>query len=140
MTDKELNILVEKLKASNSKEDAIFDINEGAGPDGGHYIKANRQGLRLFAAELLEGSNDSRIIDERKDKRAIPISTIEWSDGDVVLEHIEPIFGIQRKQEAADPVNKFKEKLIVGSILAVVIFIIICLIVGFITIVKDIAQ
>lgn len=141
MTDEEIKRVIDQLKTDNPETDALFDINfYGGGPDES-FIKANKQGLQLFAAELLQGSIESKKIIEDKEKNIIPLNhTNEWVNGDVLIDYIEPTFATRQKPEEPKKKNKLKHKLIGIGLSIFLLFLVICLIVGFVTIVKDINQ
>ena len=54
MTEKELENIISNLNKSNKKEEAIFGFYYQEGDEYNTYIKANKQGLGLFSAELLK--------------------------------------------------------------------------------------
>ena len=59
MNKEELQNIIDKLESENRKEKAYFGIFEyGSGPDES-YIKADKQGLELFALEILKAARDS---------------------------------------------------------------------------------
>ena len=79
MTDDELKKVVEALKANNSQALASFGIytfgENSADPDE-FYIKANKSGLKLFAAEIIQASINSQYIIEHKKITALNLSEL----------------------------------------------------------------
>ncbi|HYF04264.1 MAG TPA: hypothetical protein VEC36_12855 [Patescibacteria group bacterium] len=143
MTDDELKKVVGALKTNNSEELASFGIytfgENSADPDE-FYIRANKSGLQLFAAEIIQASINSQYIIEHKEKTIIPFETVEWKDeeSDILLAYIKPIKENRQqiKKPVLEPHNAFKEKIIIISVIAALIIFIICGITGFIIIVN----
>lgn len=57
MEKDELQQIIDRLEATHSKDDAYFGIFEYGGDPDESFIKANKQGLGLFAAELLKAAS-----------------------------------------------------------------------------------
>lgn len=134
MKDDELKAVVEKLNNSNQKDEAVFGVFQyGGGPDES-FIKANKSGLQIFAAEILKASLESKSIIEDKEKSIIPLDyNSDWVDenSDVFLQYIEPIGGT-RQNSLPIVINKYariKEDIFkVGcAIIAIFLFACVCL-------------
>jgi hypothetical protein len=70
----ELKAIIDQLETANSKDEAYFGIFQyGGGPDES-FIKANKQGLELFAAAILRASRDADEIVVDKENNSIPLS------------------------------------------------------------------
>lgn len=111
--ENDLNEIIDKLEKTNSKSDASFGIFQyGGGPDES-YIKGNKQGLELFAAELLKASKDAEDIVSDKEKEIIPLEYEEgWIDGDIFIQYIQP--SLEKREGLDEPSNKtsWKDKLL----------------------------
>ncbi|MGV6861231.1 MAG: hypothetical protein ACWA41_05640 [Putridiphycobacter sp.] len=131
----ELNKIIELLERSNSKKDAYLAIYQyGFGPDES-FAKANKDGLELFAAQLLKASLETDKILSDKDKNIIPLNyNEEWIEGEIFIQYIESTD--KKGYEARKEVYKesFFAKLIPVGCFGVFIFIVIAAIVGAISI------
>jgi hypothetical protein len=138
MINQELNTIIEKLKANNPKEDAIFGMHIYGGSTDESYIKANKEGLKRYAAELLAASIELESLKGNTEKKVIPFHTIEdWVDemSDTYIQYIEPVF--EKKNSVSEELKKatIKEKLLGGItgfvIISVLLFILFLIINGF---------
>jgi len=140
LNKEEIKKIIDKIESFNSKDEAYFGIfDTGPVNQNEGFIKGNREGLSLFAIELLKaiqkkddsGANEKSVfysldqkaewIDERS---VIRIAYIEASD--------EP-----RKKAEFQPVLKSgKVKIIEITLILIIIFGILAMIVGIITIAK----
>ncbi|MCC6371298.1 MAG: hypothetical protein IT236_09865 [Bacteroidia bacterium] len=137
MTDEELKTIINKLDTKHKKAEAIFGIFQyGGGPEE-CFIRANKSGLQIFAAELLQASVDSKsIIEDTKKKVILLDQDAEWLDdnADVCLQYIEPMDG--SRQESLKILNENDssmqaEVFKIGCILlAVFLFACLCLGIG----------
>ena len=140
MTKEELQQVINQLTESNLEEEAFFGVLEYGGTEE-HYIKANRQGLELFAAELLKASRDAEQIINISDNN---VHLIEWDDdvwledSEVFINYIEPSF---MKRDQAENSNKegeetWKDSIFKYGCLMLVALALISMIVGLITIAR----
>jgi hypothetical protein len=138
LTQEELTGIISKLEPVVSKDTALFEIYQyGGGPDES-FIKANRQGLQLFAIELLKASLKVEQTLGDPTKSTIGIEHHEMlENGDIGIHYIEPTSEIRQAASKPTP-NKetWKDKLIKGGCISVAGIIIIATIVGFISIFK----
>ena len=65
--------IIEQLRRYIREDDATFGIFQYGGGADESYIKADKQGLRLFALELLMAAQKSNEILHDKEKSIIPI-------------------------------------------------------------------
>jgi len=90
---KEINEIITKLNDSCHHDKASFGIHHIGGHQE-HYIKANPDGLKLFAVELLEAANESENIVNHKDKNVFVMdqanSDYLHPESDIVIEYITP--------------------------------------------------
>lgn len=108
----------------------------GGGPDES-FAKANKQGLELFAAQLLRASLESENIEVDEKKNIIPLDyEEEWIEGDIFIQYVEPTD--KKASEAKEELYKenFVDKLIPFGCAGVLIFIVVSAIVGVISIFK----
>ena len=126
MTEEEMKIVIEKLRTEKAKNDAIFGLFiYGGGPEES-FIKANKSGLEIFAAKLLEASLENDSVINHKEKSIIHLEEeAEWIDkeSDIYLDYIEPISRTrpQKLPEKANKTSKFKDELFqVGCVLILV--------------------
>ena len=90
MEKEELNRIIEKIENNNSKDKAFFGVHSMENGDEA-YIKANKNGLELFAVELLKASLKSDEIIEDSEKSIITFDPKEkWITGNIWIGYIEP--------------------------------------------------
>lgn len=96
MTKEELQKIIEQFDEEELKRQGIFSILQYGGGSDESFIKANKEGLEMFALELLKSSRDAESIITDKEKNIIPLNYDEsWIDefGDTFIQYIEPIKG-----------------------------------------------
>ena len=105
MTDEELKKLITELENRNEKDKAYFGFYQyGGGPDES-YIKANKKGLELYAAELLKAGIESENLEFNENKIASVGLDIDWidEDGEFFFDYVE----LTNKEK--EPKKKFPE-------------------------------
>jgi uncharacterized integral membrane protein len=93
MTTEEIAQAAARLKAIVPEQEAYFGIFQyGEGSDES-FIRANKQGLVLFAAEILRASAhvDDTIAHETQTIIPLKFDEAEWLDGDTLIDYIEPV-------------------------------------------------
>ncbi|PJJ59250.1 hypothetical protein [Hymenobacter chitinivorans] len=94
MTPEEITDFTVRLTAETSPQEAYFGIFQyGGGPDES-CIRANKQGLQLFAAKLLSAAAQVDETLAHETQTIIPFEDeVEdsWLDGDVFVQYIEPL-------------------------------------------------
>jgi len=121
------------IKKRNSSEDAyfgLFPISEG---DDGYYISANRQGLELYATELLNASLESETIVLHPQKFEYNIGQKDWIDdkSDIYIDFVSPFLEKRKNIKKDEPYKEtFKDKLITLILKILLIFLVICMIIG----------
>jgi len=125
----ELKFIISQLRKDNTEEDSFFGVLQyGGGPDES-MIKANRKGLRLYAAELLEAS----ITDSENNTIAFD-SDWTYDNADFFFDYIELSEKIQNEEKREErESNSWADKLILIGCIAGVIALIICTIIGLVT-------
>ena len=136
MSKDELQKIIDQLESGNSKDEAYFAIFQyGGGPDES-FVKANKQGLELFAAEILKASRDADEIVGDKEKNIIPLDyEEEWIEGDTFVQYIEPTLEKRKKAKHEPRKETWKDKGIKFGCFAGLIIAIVSVIVGLITMV-----
>lgn len=87
----ELETIIEKLEQNVSKENGTIGLYYRDGEDECH-LKANKDGFKLFAIELLKASINTETIIENKEKDFIPFGfNQKWFEGEVMIAYIKPI-------------------------------------------------
>ncbi|CAM1370014.1 hypothetical protein [Tenacibaculum xiamenense] len=137
MTNYELENIIFELKDSNKKEEALFGFYHQDGDEYNTCIKANKQGLELFSAELLKARLE---IENRKfENREVEYLEMEigWTDSnaDYYFENIVLTRKIKTESGESFPEYKetWKDKLYGYLIFGIIIGLFIFLIIGFIT-------
>jgi len=138
LTQDELQKIIDQLERQTSKDNATFGIFQYGGGSDESCIKADKEGLKLFALELLKASSKTNEIINDKGKNIIPIIFQEnWIDdqSDTVIQYVKPVERRQIKDE-----KKYKEtiidKVLPYGCYAAFIILAIAIIVGFWTLIK----
>ncbi len=143
VTDKKLENIISELDQNNKKEEALFGFYHQDGDAYNTSIKANKQGLELFALELLKARREIENRNFESDEVEYLEIDIDWtdSDADFYFNNIELTKKL-KTEKAPLPENKesWKNELYGYLIFGIIIGLIILLIVGFITIVSWILE
>lgn len=132
MTDNKLQNITEKLENLISKDTATFGIFRHGGDSDESYIEANKQGLLIFATQLLKAANsfDDLAIDINKQKIPLEFEG-NWIDdrSDTLIQYIKPITERQTYNKANDEKTFFDNLIPIGCF-AFAFFILIALLIG----------
>lgn len=130
MENEELEKIIEKIEAENSKEKAFFGIhNLGEGDE--LSIRANKSGLELFASELLKASKKAERIIEHTEQSIITFDPKEkWITGDIWIAYIEQQLGNRVDIKEKTYIRNWKDKVLEYSLLTVLGLIVFIFIVG----------
>ena len=137
MTEEELQKIIDQFDEEMLKRQGIFSILQYGGGSDESFIKANKEGLEMFALELLKSSRDAENVIADKKKNIIPLNYDEsWIDefGDTFIQYIEPIKEKQEFKSKKDYKQTILDKLVPLGCITAIIVIIISTIVGLITI------
>jgi hypothetical protein len=132
----ELKVIIEKLEQNASKETGTFGLyyeqHEWC------YIKANDDGFKLFAIEMLKSVLDSEKVINNNEKNYIPFGfERKWFEGEVSIEYIKPIREERSKIEnEAISKETFKHRIIKFLFISILVIILLSIIIGFYTIIK----
>ncbi|MFT3950017.1 MAG: hypothetical protein QM763_23830 [Agriterribacter sp.] len=139
MTNEELQKIIDQLDENGLKQEAVFGIfNYGAG-SGESFIKANKEGLRLFAAELLKSAKKVEEVLPPDENNIIPFDyNGDWIDENsaTFIQYVQPVSGKQftaPQQKAAIAVSN---RLVLYAWIIGIIILLAAIVVGFITIFK----
>ncbi len=139
MTNEELNKLIEQFDENALKQKGIFGILQFGGGGDESFIRANKEGLELFALQLLKSAKETETTLNHPEKTIITIDINEdWIDekGDIFIHYIEPIADKQKAKPKEDYKGTVADKLVVLGCGLVVITLIVSVLVGLVTIFK----
>ena len=100
MTIEALEKIINEFDKEELKKQAIFGLYTYGGVTEESFIKANKEGLELFALELLTSAkNSENLLKNDKDKTISLENCEEWIDQDstIYLNYIEVIEGERKK-------------------------------------------
>lgn len=133
MQKEQLQELIDKLEETQLEHDAYFKIGSENGHHTESYIRANKQGLQLFALRLLKASNQN-------EKTSLPHwfdITEEWlDDSEVFINHIQIL---QEKRTKIHPETEYSAtggKLLGYGCVLVMLLLITSTIIGLVTIIQ----
>ena len=130
MKKEELEKIIKKIETENSTEKAFFGIHSLEAGDE-LFIRANKSGLELFAAELLKASKKAEEIIEQTEQSIITFDPKEkWITGDIWIAYIEP-----KSEDRIDIIEKtyvrnWKDKFLEYTIFTILGLIVLIFIVG----------
>jgi hypothetical protein len=133
MTNEELQDFLSKLEPGISKDDALFEIYyQQDEVYGDCFVKANQDGLRLLAVELLQASIHvgQSAIEPAWDTILLEHGEM-FSNGNVILHQIEPT--LEKKQAKVDPPpvkSTWKDRLASSGCIGILVLIVIAIVVG----------
>ncbi|MFM2393955.1 MAG: hypothetical protein RLZZ546_1937 [Bacteroidota bacterium] len=137
MTEVELQKIIDQFDEDDLKSKGIFGILQyGGGPDES-YIKANKEGLQLFALELLKSARDTENLLSDPNKNIIPFdSDNDWIDDNsgTFIQYIEPIAYKQESKIVSENGNSLASKIMPWIFSTILLFILLCLLIGLYTI------
>ena len=139
MTKEELDNLINKLDTQISKDIALFEVNQYGGGLDESFIKANKEGLQLFALELLKASLKVDEIARATEKKVIHFENEEiLANSDVGIHYIKPTLEKRRNVEPGTLSKKgsWKEELTKFGCIAGVLILAFATILGVIEILK----
>jgi hypothetical protein len=130
MGTEELQDIIRKLDAENLKEQAFFGIFT-KGPDQDEcFIKANKEGLKLFALQLLRIANEHGIKTAPLDSQGGWIS----EDSDIFPLYVEVLDKKWVKMPVEESKSTLADSLIPVGCIGTLIFLFVAMLVGLVTI------
>lgn len=139
MTTEEIKDFIAKLKNDTSGDKGYFGIFMYGGGSDESFIKANKNGLKSFAVEILEATTQVDDIISDETKNIIPFNyDNEWTDenSDTCIQYIEPIIHGSDKKKVIENHDTLKDKSFKYGCIIGIIFLVIALLTGIATIVK----
>ncbi len=139
MEKEELQKIIDQFDEEKLKREAIFGIHTADGGYHESYIRANQEGLELFALELLKAAKNSRDTLADNENSVIPLSPEEdWIDdsSSTVIMYIEPIAWKQDAQPKVEFKEALFDKLVPYGCGLIMIILAMAAIVGLVTIYK----
>lgn len=94
MTPEEVADFAARLTADTPPTEAYFGIFQYGGGSDESFIKANKQGLQLFAAKILRAAAQVDETLAHETKTIFPFEAEDedsWLDGDVFMAYVEPL-------------------------------------------------
>lgn len=132
LTNEELQNIIDQFDEDELKKEAIFGISIASSDE--NFIKANKEGLALFALELLKSTRQMEMALSREDH--IPLNTdVEWIDknSDILIEYIEPISSKQPKTEYQTTLT---DRIMPFGCGLIILILVVSVVVGFITLLQ----
>ena len=139
LTKEELQKIIDQFDEEELKRQGIFGISQYGGGSDESFIRANKEGLELFALELLKSARDTEAILSDTEKNIIPFDYDEnWVDenSDTVIQYVQPIADKQKLEPKKDHRTTFADKLIPYGCGLVAIILVVAVIVGLVTLFK----
>ncbi len=136
MTKEELQKIINSFDEETLKKQAVFGVSQYGGGSDESFIRANKQGLELFALKLLKSARDTEMVLSSKEKNIIPLNYDEnWIDenSDTFIQYIEPIADSQKSK--VNIKNNLTNKIITLGFQIGFIFLIITILIGIGTII-----
>jgi hypothetical protein len=136
LTQEKLQQIIDQFDEHALRQQGIFGIYQyGGGPDES-FIRANKEGLELYALELLKSAKRMEGIPVNKGVNSIPFDE-DWTEesSDMHLHYIEPVTRKQ-KIKSDEEHKRFISKLLPYGCGLIFIILLIAIIVGFETMFK----
>jgi hypothetical protein len=139
LTKEELQKIIDQFDEEYLKQQGIFGISQYGGGSDESFIRANKEGLELFALELLKAARDSEATLADTEKKIIPFGYDgNWIDenGDTFIHYIEPIADKQKSKPKAEYKMTFSDRLMPYGCGLIAIILVVSVIVGLVTLFK----
>lgn len=139
MTNEDIQKCINKIDDQDLKKLATFGIFAIEDNWDEIAIKANKEGLQLFAMELLKASQQTKEVILDKENYTIPLnSTAEWINpkSDIKIFYVEQVDQIHEAEKIESDAENIKERFYKYSFFAILIFLGITILVGIWTIGK----
>jgi hypothetical protein len=129
MLREDLEDLIQRLRPEQGTPFfGIYDVRSEA------YIRANREGLQLFARELLRASLS---LDYNKDDTPIPLSRhLLPGDGELLLTHVRPYTGGELLLPEPDETPRFQQRMMAWGVRLGAVVVLLSALIGFYTLVR----
>ena|SRR6218665_2223040 len=133
LTKEELQKIIEQFDEDELKKQGVFGIYQYGGDSDQSFVRANKEGLELFALQLLKSARDAENLLASTKKNIIPFDYEEtWVDesSDTFIQYIEAIADKQKLKPKSEYKSTFTDKLIPYGCGLVLIILVIAVIVG----------
>jgi hypothetical protein len=137
LTKEDLQKIIDQFDEEELKRLGIFGISDNGHGSDESFIRANKEGLELFALRLIESARDIENVLNNSEKNIIPFNYWEdWIDqnSSTIIHYIEPIVEKQKLEPRTESKSTFFDKLMPFGCGLIVIVLLISLIVGLFTI------
>lgn len=139
LTKDDLQKIIEQFDEKTLKQQGIFGIAHYRGMPDENYIRANREGLVMFALQLLKAARDStpQLSDNENNITALGYHE-DWIDehSDIFIQHIQHIADQQMLKPTDAYQPKIMDKLVPFGCGLVGIILLVSLVTGFVTLWK----
>lgn len=135
LTKEELQKIIEKFDEDELKSQGTFGIFQYGGGSDESFIRANKEGLELFAIELLKSAKEIVDLMNTEKKNTIPFENDEnWIDekSDTFIEYIEIVS--EKQNLKSEHKSTFVNTLMQFGFVLVGIIIVISFLVGLVTV------
>ncbi len=139
LTKEELQKIIDQFDEYELKRQGIFGISQYGGGSDESFIRANKEGLELFALELLKSARDTEVILSNTEKNIIPLEYDEdWVDenSDTFIQYVQPIADKQKLKPKSEYKSTFLDKLLPLGCGLIALILVISVIVGLVTLFK----
>ena len=136
LTKEELQKIIDQFDEDELKQQGIFGISQYGGGSDESFVRANKEGLELFALQLLKSAIETEDILSDKEKNIIPLDYDEdWVDenSDTYLQYVEPIADKQKLNPKSEYKSTFSDKLMPYGCGLVLLILLVSVIIGFST-------
>lgn len=139
MTNEQLKAIIDQFDEDDLIQQGVFSILQHGGGSDESFIRANREGLELFALVLLKSVIRVENSNVDKEKYTIPFDYCgNWIDenSDTIIQHIELVADKQKKEPRKEYKPTLGDKLMPFGCGLILIALLISIVVGFVTIIK----
>jgi len=140
MNNEKLENIITELESESIKDDAYFGFYENEDNQDDEHIKANKDGLILYAVELLKAANEFNLRHFEKGKDELYGINDEWfsKENEYMFKYIKLI---NKQKSKIDPDTKehketWTDKVFKAGCLSAIVLILITIVVGFISILE----
>ena len=139
MTNDPIDALINDLNPQDLESKAFFGIHQYGGGADESYIQANKEGLLLFAFQLISAAKQTGHVLLSPTKNVIPLDyEAEWIDQDsnTFIQYIEPIAQRPIGESIKPKKETFLDKLIPAGCIVAAIILVAATLVGLWTLAK----
>jgi len=132
VTKEDLQKIIEQFNQEDLERQGVFGVFQYGGGSDESFIRANKEGLELFALELLKSARDADEIIESNEKSVIPFDyEEEWIDenSDTFIQYVQPISDRQMAKQVSEHHPTIVDKLMPYGcgLLLLILVILICI-------------